>query len=432
MMTWDAISRMTDDLLVTIRQHFPHDGVADAVETLREALAASTARLSPGMRVAIAVGSRGIAGLPALVRETVRWVNAQQAHPFIVPAMGSHGGATAEGQQALLAGLGIAEQTVGAPICSSMDVVELPPTDFAMPVYYDRLAFAADATIVINRIKPHTSFHGAYESGLMKMLAIGLGKHRQALAIHDRGVTGLREDMPRVATHVLAHANVLLGIAVIENAHEEICHLEVVPAAEIPAREPALLALARTRMPRLPVEDIDLLIVDEMGKNISGLGIDPNVIGRLKIAGQAEPAAPRIRLIYVRDLTDASHGNATGMGLADLLTRRAADKIDFRATYANVTTTTFLERGKLPVVAETDAEALAIARRTLRTLTTAPLRIMRIQNTLRLDVVQVSPSLLDELTHRAEIDIIAPATPFFSATDMLAPFPSAASEQGAG
>ena len=410
--------------LYTIRQRFPHDCLADVLGTLRAELAGCPARVRPGMRVALAVGSRGIANLAAVVRETVDWVRAQGGEPFIVPAMGSHGGATAAGQKAVLAEYGITEAGVGAPVRSSMEVVELPRGDCALPVYCDRLAAAADATIIINRVKPHTSFHGRHESGLMKMTAIGLGKHQQALAIHARGVTGLRDLMPRVAAQILAQGNILLGIALVENAYDETCHLAVLPAAEIAEREPALLEMARARMPRLPLDDIDLLIVEEMGKNISGLGMDPNIIGRLKIAGQPEPETPHIRLIYVRDLTEATQGNATGMGLADLMARRAAEKIDYRATYANVITTGWLERGKLPVVADTDRAALEIAECSLATQAAPPWRIVRVRNTLHLDLLQVSAPALDALAGRADIEHLGAAALTARDADTLAPFPT--------
>jgi hypothetical protein len=291
----------------------------------------------------------------------VEWVKSQGGKPFLVPAIGSHGGATSDGQVVVLTGYGITEATMGAPVRSSIQVVELPTAEAGIPIYFDAQAFAADGTIVLNHVKPHTSFYGTYESGLMKMLAIGLGKHRQALAIHAYGIAGLRTLMPRVAKQILRHANILLGVAVVENAYDETMLLRALPASEIPAREPELLQIARANMSYLPVDDIDILVVDEIGKNISGLGMDPNIIGRLKIVGQPEPTSPCIKVIIVLYLSAATQGNAVGMGLADIMLRRAAEKINFAATYANVVTTGFLERAKLPVVAESDAESFRIA-----------------------------------------------------------------------
>ncbi len=372
--------------------------------------------------MAIAVGSRGIANLEGLVREVVSWVRSCQAEACIVPAMGSHGGATAEGQVEVLAGYGITPDRVGAPIRSSMDVIELPRETCPVPVYFDRLASEADATILINRVKPHTSFRGPYESGLMKMLAIGLGKHRQALAIHALGVPGLREVMPAVARQVLAHSNVVLGVAVVENACDEIAALKAIPAARIPAEEPALLALARANMPSLPLDRIDLLIVDEIGKNVSGLGMDPNIIGRLKIRGQPEPNRPDIGVIVIRDLTAETHGNATGMGLADIILRQAFAKIDFKATYANVMTTGFLERGKVPMIVDTDREALTLAARTAGMPPWDQARVMRVQNTLHLEHLHASAAAVEALRGRGGIEIADPVNPVFLPDGLLAPF----------
>lgn len=395
-----------------IRQRFMRPRVERVPETVRDELRSSGVVIRPGERIAIAVGSRGIAHLAALVAETVAWVRAQGGQPFIVPAMGSHGGATAEGQAGVLAGYGITEATVGAPVRSSMEVVELPRGDAPVPVYFDTLASQADGTVLINRIKPHTSFHGRYESGLMKMLAIGLGKHAQALAIHARGVEGLRDVMPAVARQVLHHGNIRLGLAVVENAYDETMVIRGIPASEIPDEEPLLLEVARKNMPCLPVARADVLLVDEIGKNISGLGMDPNIIGRLKIRGQPEPEWPDLRAIVVRDLTPETHGNAAGMGLADILCRRAYAKIDFNATYTNVLTTGFLERAKVPVIAEDDAEALRMAFAMAGMPAPALARIVRIRNTLHLDEVEVSARIREEIEGREGVTVLGPATWF--------------------
>jgi hypothetical protein len=382
--------------LISASQKFADDCLKDPVCELRGQLLSITNTPEPGASVAIAVGSRGIEHIAEFVTEIVTWVKLHGAIPFIVPAMGSHGGATAGGQTAVLQGYGISEESTGAPIRSSMDTVELPSGDAGVPIYCDKNAFAADHVIIINRIKPHTSFHGQYESGLMKMLAIGLGKQRQAEAIHKMGVIGLRDIMPKVAMQVLEHTNIYLGIAVIENAYDNTHTIAVLPANEIPDKEPELLLLAKSLMPKLPVDDIDLLIVDEMGKNISGLGMDPNIIGRLKIHGQPEPDTPRIKCIIVRDLTAQSHGNATGMGLADIITDQFAKKIDFKATYANILTTGFLERGKMPIVAENDDDAVEIALNALN-IPLEEMRILHIKNTLHLDTFFASTAIVREL-----------------------------------
>lgn len=394
---------MSEPIWMTpLTRELPGERLADPVSALRASLDACGVRPSAGRQVALAVGSRGIAGLPELVAELVRWLRSNGAEVFLVPAMGSHGGATAEGQREVLEGLGLGESAVGAPIRSTMDVVELPRGRLDVPVYLDAAAAQADAICLINRVKPHTSFHGPCESGLMKMLAIGLGKQRQAQAIHARGVIGLRDVMPDVARQVLADAPVLLGVAVVENARDQTLAVEALAADEIPRREPALLDQARANMPSLPVDRLDVLIVDRMGKDISGLGMDPNVIGRLRIAGCPEPDAPAIRCIIARDLTDGSHGNAAGVGLADVITARLAGKIDRRATYANVLTTTFCQRAFMPLTAESDAEAVDFA---LRIAAAAPAeaRILRIQDTLHLQRMQASAPLAAELLHRPDV-----------------------------
>jgi hypothetical protein len=293
--------------------------------------------------------------------------------------------------------------------------VELASEGLRIPIYFDSQAWESVGTIVINRIKPHTSFHGPYESGLMKMLVIGLGKHEQALVVHRLGVEGLRDVMPEAAKRVLASANVILGLAIVENAYDETMLVEAIPASLIPEQEPKLLELARSQLPRLPLSNIDILIVDEMGKDVSGLGMDTNVIGRLRIRGQAEPVFPDIKVIIVRDLTSASHGNAAGMGLADIVLRKLFEKIDFAATYENVVTSTFLERGKVPLIAESDRDALEIALRSCPGLEAEGAKIIRIENTLRLDSLQVSPTVLGEIRDHDGIEIAG------SAEEMLDP-----------
>ncbi len=398
---------------IQIRQRFSTDRLGDVAAGVRGELDGCGVAIPPGARVAVAVGSRGIANLALIVRETVAWLKARGAEPFVVPAMGSHGGATAQGQQEVLAGYGITEAAVGAPIRSSLAVVELERGDLETAVYFDALAHQADATLLINRIKPHTSFHGPYESGLMKMIAIGLGKHAQALAIHRFGVDGLRELMPRVARQILRHGNIVLGLAIVENTRDETLCVRAIRAADIPEVEPALLDLARRNMPRLPTDELDLLIVDEIGKNISGLGMDPNVIGRLKIRGQPEPAGPAIGIIIARDLAADSHGNAIGMGLADIVTRRLFDKVNLQATYENVLTSTFLERGKIPLIAATDREAVEFAIRALAVADSENLRIARIRNTLQLENLLVSPAALQSIDPAA-VEVLGPSSPMFN------------------
>ncbi len=375
-----------------VRQRFVAEKLADVTGKLQAELKSQS--ITSGQRIAIAVGSRGITNLPAVVSGVVDWVRAQGGEPFIVPAMGSHAGATAAGQRQLLEKFDI----TGAPIRSTMEVVSLGGNAFM-----DRYAFEADGVIVINRIKPHTSFHSRYESGLMKMLAVGLGKHTGAAAIHRLGVPGLREELPVVARQVLATGKILCGVALVENAYDETLALEVIPAAEISSREPVLLKLAYENMPKLPVEDIDVLVVDEIGKELSGTGMDTNVIGRLRIDGEGEPAIPRIKRIVVRDVRGDS---AYGIGLADVTTRRLVAGANWKITQTNVETSGFVERGKLPVVMETDAQAVEWA-------LPAGSRVVRIPNTLRLEWLLVSESVRQEIAGRNTIEVLRPARDFF-------------------
>ncbi len=375
--------------LIPFRQQFDPAEVFDVYGETRAQIEASGVLFPAGGRIAIAVGSRGIASLPEIVRATVDSVRAAGAHPFIIPAMGSHGGATAEGQAAVLAGYRVDEASMGCAIVSSLDVIALDKG-----VFLSCDAYAADGIVVINRIKPHTDFHGPVESGLMKMLVIGLGKHAQTLEMHRLGVPGLRDKIPEVARRVLATGKILLGVGVIENAYDRICRVAACPGAAIPETDASLLALAREKQATLPLDALDLLIVDEMGKDISGTGMDTNVIGRMRISGQQEPVSPRIRMIAVDRLTPASHGNALGIGLADVITQRLFDAIDLRATTENVVTSGFLERGRIPVIASDLPEAVRWALRAMPDVTPATVRAARIPSTLRLMEIALSPAAM--------------------------------------
>jgi len=268
----------------------------------------------------------------------------------------------------------------------------------------DRLAWQSDGVVLVNRIKPHTDYRGRYESGLVKMAVIGLGKHAQALAIHRLGVPGLRDTMPRAARAVFATGKVLAGVAIVEDAYDNTMAVRALPAEAIMDQEPALLELANSNMARLPLERIDVLVVDRIGKDISGVGMDPNVIGRMAIRGEPEFDSPRIRAIVARDLTEGSHGNALGIGLADVITRRLYDKIDYGPMYENVFTSTFLERAKVPVVAESDAEALAYAFRAAWVTDPDSERIVRIADTAHLSTLYMSAAAVEGVGGTAAIE----------------------------
>lgn len=405
-----------------VRQRLDRTHLDDPRAALRPQLAALDGLVRPGARIAIGAGSRGIDNLALVVREVSDYLKARGAMPFVVPAMGSHGGATADGQAEILKSYGISESTIGAPVRSSMDAVEVASAGLPIRVYMDRHVHDADGAILINRIKPHTDFHGRYESGLMKMALIGLGKLEGARAVHDFGIYGLRELIEPGATRVLATGKILAGIGLVENAFHQTLHIEMLKVEQIAREEPRLLALAKRHMPSLPVSRIDVLIVDRMGKNISGVGIDPNITGRIGVAGQHDDAAPQVSALVVCDLTSETHGNAIGVGLADVITRRLFAKIDYASTYANVITSSFLERGKIPVVAETDREAFTMALRTCGRLPEGRERIVRILDTLHLEDVYVSAPLLGELSTCESIEALNTASDLFADNGDLTPF----------
>lgn len=387
--------------LATVRRRLPSGETLD----IDAVLTAEWERLNRaeqvrGKRIAIGIGSRGVAGIPTIARRLAALVRESGGEPFIVPAMGSHGGATPEGQIEVLEGLGVTEASAGCPIRATMETVILGETANGFPLHIDRNVAEADGLIIANRVKIHTDFHGPHESGLLKMLAIGLGKERGAAKHHSYGVYGLRSIMPEVAKAILTKINFIAGVATVEDGYHKPAIIEMLTADTLVAGEQRLLDEARRLMPRLPVDDIDVLIVDLMGKDISGAGMDTNVIGRWRIEGEPEPEAPRIKAVVVLDLTEASHGNAVGTGLADFTTRRLLEKIDFPITTKNVFTSGFLQRGRLPLVYETDEAAIEAAldhvfRGNPDGRESA--RVIRIRSTLDLETIQVSPSLLDEV-----------------------------------
>jgi hypothetical protein len=353
-----------------------------------------------GKRIALGVGSRGIQDLERMVKRLVDLVKGAGGQPFIVPAMGSHGGATPEGQKEVLASLGITEAAMGCPIEATMDTVVLGTSPGGLPAHFDRLAAAADGVMLVNRVKMHTSFHGDLESGLHKMLAIGMGKENAAVLLHSKGPDGLRDLMPEVARVLLTKVNFLAGFGVVEDGYHRPVALKGLPPGEIDAGEKELLRLARSLAPGLPLREIDVLLVDEIGKDVSGTGMDTNVIGRLRIAGQPEPEWPKAKAIAVFGLTEATHGNALGIGLADFTTRRAAEAIDWRLTAKNVLTSGFLERGRVPLALADEAEALEAALTYVfrnRPGDRAGARVLRIRNTLHLEDFQVSANLEEEI-----------------------------------
>ena len=394
--------------VVKVRQDFPRPRVEDVGEALREQCEKGEigAGIEPGMEIAITAGSRGISGIDGVLRSLVRILKDAGARPFIVPAMGSHGGATAEGQVEILESLGVTEESVGAEIRSSMEVVELGETESGVPVFMDRIASEADGVVVVGRIKQHTDFRSEIESGLLKMSSIGLGKHAQALALHAHGVKGIKDYMVEAGEKVLSSGKVLFGVGIVENAYEETAIVEAIPPERVVEREAELLEESARLMPKLPVSDIDVLFVDELGKNFSGTGMDTNVIGRFRIPGVEEPEGPRVKYLIVSGVSEAAHGNALGVGLADLTTRRLFEKINYEAMNQNVLTSTFLERAKIPMVLENDRDALSAAIRCNWGVEPEDTRFVRIPNTLHIRYLYLSENLVDGALAKGNVEVV--------------------------
>jgi hypothetical protein len=390
--------------MISVNQRFPAHVVADVGAAVRQRLeqAGLAEAIRPGARIAVCSGSRGIANIAQITRTVVDAVKSAGGEPFILPAMGSHGGATPAGQKQVLAGYGIDPTSMGCPVEATMDVVQVEQLDDGTPVLVNRLALESDGVVLINRIKPHTSFRGPFESGLMKMMTIGLGSHKGATIAHAHP-RGLGHLIPAWGGVILRRAPVLMGVAIIENAYDQTAQVEALSPAQFGSREPELLCAARLSMARLLVRNIDLLIVDEIGKDISGTGMDTNVIGRMLLPGIPEPDEPGVRRIVCLGLTDKTHGNANGVGLADIITRRLYSRIDFQATYANVFTTTFLNRANIPVILETDRRAIEQAVEVLCLDDSRQARIVRIHNTLELARIQVSEPLLADVKGHPDI-----------------------------
>jgi hypothetical protein len=369
---------------------------AATIEAIRQSRLAT--RLPRNARVAITAGSRGIAGIRTIVRAAVDGVRSLGLEPFVVAAMGSHGGGTEAGQRALLAEFEITEATVGCPIHAQMDTVVLGTNSFGLPIHFDKNAYEADGILLLNRIKPHTSFTGSYESGLLKMLSIGLGKREGAAQVHKLGLPGLRKMIPEVGATLLTQTPVALGVAIIENAMERTAGIVAVEPEEILETEPRLLDEARSLMGRLPFDQIDVLIVGELGKNYSGTGLDPNVIGRQRVETMPDLPRPVVTRLAVLDLSDETRGNALGIGLADLTTDRLVRGIDPTPMRVNSMTSNFLTRARVPLSLPTDKDVITAAIDTCWRIDRNEARMVLIPNTLELSTLWVSPALAAEVS----------------------------------
>ncbi|WP_052947677.1 lactate racemase domain-containing protein [Aneurinibacillus tyrosinisolvens] len=407
---------------IQIRSQAPTvEHIPSAIETAVEQIIQSSDRLQklkPGARIAITAGSRGIANYVEIMKAVVKCLQAKGYEPFLFSAMGSHGRGEASGQREVLDSLGITADAVHCPVSCSSELVVLDTLkafDRSIPVYCAKEAVEADGVIVINRIKPHTSFRGDYESGLFKMMAVGMGRAKGADMFHGFGAGLLADMIPLIGRSIIQHAPIVGGIGIIENANERTAIIEGMGYEQIPEREKELLNQAKQFMPRLPVDTMDICIIEEMGKNYSGTGMDTNIIGRMRIEGIKEPEKPHITYLGVLRLSEASHGNANGIGLADLTTETLVQSVDKTATYLNCMTAGFAVRAAIPMTFPDDRALLEGALKMLRLKDIKDLRMVVIRNTLHIDHVWVTEAIYEDI--KAEQGIVLADEPFPLAFD---------------
>jgi hypothetical protein len=397
--------------MLRVRQNFPRPVVRDIPGTVKARLAASGLPVKAGDTVAVGAGSRGIANIATIVGATVDYLKELGARPFVFPAMGSHGGGTPDGQLSVLAHYGITKTTMGCPVRATMDVVQVGEA-LGLPVWLDRFAAEADWIGLVNRVKPHTDFKGSIESGLFKMMTIGLGKYKGAIQYHRANVQHSYERViTTVGREMLAKARIGFGLGIAENGYDETAEIQAFNAANLEEGERRLLKTAREWMARLPFSSIDVLIVEEMGKNISGSGMDTNVIGRPTNPHEPFPNDPRILWIVVLDLTEESYGNATGIGNADFTTRRLVDRIDMKPTLINCITACSPGMAKVPATYETDREAVETAFSCIGLTPAEQARVVHIKNTLMIGELKVSEAYASEARTRTDLTVIGDLTP---------------------
>lgn len=384
--------------LARVRQHAPMPRLDDSPGTVKRLIETSRLRdrVKPGGSIAVGIGSRGINQIAVIARAVVDALVGMGFRPFIVAAMGSHGGATPEGQRAILAGYGVTSESMGVPVKTDMDAVVVGTSPVGLPIYFDKNALEADGVVLVNRVKPHTDFHARHESGVLKMLVIGLGKRQGASQVHKLGVRGMLEVLPAVGRILLEKTPFALGLAILENAADAAAEIVALEPETILEVEPVLLDRARSLMGRLPYDQIDVLVVGEIGKNYSGAGMDPNVIGRLMIETQPDLPSPVITRLVVLDVSAESHGNIVGVGFADLATERLVSQLDPESFRINVLTSCCLERARIPITLPTDRDVVRTALETCWKLEVAEARVVVIPNTLELETLWVSEALAAE------------------------------------
>jgi hypothetical protein len=387
------------------RQVFTQPEVTDIPAKIKSELKVKNlkGRIKKGQRIAVTAGSRGISNIPLILKTVVSELKVLGAEPFILTAMGSHGGATPEGQIGVLHSLGINEVSVGAPIEAGMEVEVIGALPDGVEVHLNRIAQGADGIFVVGRVKPHTDFKGEIESGLLKMLAIGLGNQKGAEMIHWHKYDGYHRILPEAGRFIAEKTNIVMGLALLENAHHRTAEIHALHPEEFYDREKTLLETAKDLLPRLPFKEIDVLVVEEIGKNISGVGMDTNVTGKFWMPREHDPRAAEIKKIAVLDLSEETHGNAIGFGLADVTTRRAFDKIDHHQTYVNCLTQGSGHTGKIPPYLANDRDAIATAIRISGPIRPEEARVIRIKNTQELETLYLSEALVEELSASPEL-----------------------------
>ena len=390
----EEIRKLQIPKMVRVEQIFANDYLDDTAAAVRAEVEPFAASLPKESTAAVLVGSRGITDIDIIVKTMIDTLKDAGLNPFIVPAMGSHGGGTSEGQEEILRSYGITSQTMGVPMDSSMETEIVGETDYGVEVHFSKPAICADCVIPVGRVKPHTDFNGKVESGLCKMLVIGGGKHNGCSRVHREGFPALEYLIPDCAQVILENVNVPFGLAIIENAFEKTNKVEAVRGSEFLTREPELLNLAKSLMPRIKFDDVDILIVEQIGKNISGTGMDTNIISRDSF-GPISGAVPRINRIIIEGLSEGAHGNANGLGMGDFILRPALDKVDFSVTYTNAIAAGNTGGIKIPVICEDEEEAIRAALQTCVGADIRNPRIVRIKDTLHLSEIEVSENMLE-------------------------------------
>ncbi|MEA4854644.1 MAG: lactate racemase domain-containing protein [Christensenella sp.] len=398
--------------MALVRQRFDREILEDIPGEIRKQLERPeiTETIKPGMSIGITGGSRGVANIALILREIASFIKEKGAQPFIFPAMGSHGGATAEGQQAILTSYGITEEYCGCPIRATMETKDIGYTDEGHIVQIDKYAAEADGFIAVNRIKPHTAFRGPYESGLMKMLTIGVGKQRGAEVTHTAGFGEMHHLVPLFGKAIMKHSNLLFGVSTIENAYDDTYRIDALTPEEIVTEEPKLLLIAKAKMGSILFAETDLLVIDEIGKNISGDGADPNVSGRF--IGPYATGGIKSQRVVTLALTEESHGSAAGVGVFDAVSKRLYDQTDFEVTYPNAITNTVLLTVKMPIVMDNDRDTIAVGVKSCNGIDYNNPRIIRIKNTAHIEDIYISETLMKEAEANPDITIVRGPEPF--------------------